>query len=341
MERNFNLEPAVFANLVDLAQERLGGKVLFASDEFFAPKESLIKPGRSAFTPSTFNETGQVYDGWETRRKGGRQGMDFAIVELGVQCVIRGVDIDTNHFLGNHPPYAALDALRYDPAHRDVAKISKEDAQWQEILPRVPLKQGCQNIFSVGSPEIWQAVRLRIYPDGGVARLRVFGEVRMDWGSISEKTISDLALITHGGSVVACNDMFFGNKDNLIYPGRGINMGDGWETKRRREDGNDWVIVKLGSAGTVDNVEIDTNHFKGNAPKEAWIDCLHAPGSRVDYLTWPDYDWKPLIAKTETQPHHQHTFDHSKVLFKGPITHVRLNINNGGVSRLRINGHHI
>lgn len=341
MERNFSLEPAVFANLVDVAQERLGGEVLFATDEFFAPKESLIKPGRSSFVPSSFNEQGQIYDGWETKRKGGREGMDFAIVELGVQCIIRGVDIDTNHFLGNHPPYAALDAMRYDPLHRDVAKLSKDDAPWQEILSRVPLKQGCQNIFSIFSPDIWQAVRLRIYPDGGVARLRVFGEPRIDWAAIPEDRITDLALITNGGTVVAANDMFFGSKDNLIYPGRGINMGDGWETKRRREEGNDWVIVKLGSACTVDNIEIDTNHFKGNAPKEAWVDCVHAPARRVDYLTWPDYDWQPLLAKNPIQPHHQHVFESDKLLFKGPITHVRLNINNGGVSRLRINGKHI
>lgn len=341
MERNFSLEPAVFANLVDFAQERLGGKVHYATDEFFAPKESLIKPGRSSFTPSTFNEQGQIYDGWETRRRGGREGFDYAIVELAVPCVIRGIDIDTNHFLGNHPLYAALDAVKNESVMKDIHSLSKEDAQWQEILARVPLKQGCQNIFAIASPEIWSAVRLRIFPDGGVSRLRIFGEPRLNWGKVPDDKIVDLALITNGGIVVACNDMFFGNKDNLIYPGRGLNMGDGWETKRRREDGNDWVIVKLGSAGTVDNIEIDTNHFKGNAPKEGWLDWIYAPASRVDYLTWPDYDWEPLVAKQELHPHHQHHIHHDKIMHKGPITHVRLNINNGGVSRLRINGHHI
>lgn len=334
MERTFNLEPAVFANLIDVAQERIGGQVLWATDEFFAPKESLIKPGRSAFTPQTFNEQGQVYDGWETRRKGGREGSDSCIVKLAVPTVIQGIDIDTNHFLGNHPPYAALDALNLSGQKEDIKKLSSSCEMWNEVLPRVPLKMGVQNLFSVHSHGPSTHVRLRIYPDGGVARLRVYGQPHIDWSAVGKNELIDLALINNGGHVVAANDMFFGDKNNLIFPGRGINMGDGWETRRRREPGNDWVIVKLGHEGTIKKIEIDTNHYKGNSPHIAWIDAAYAPSANIDYLTWPDYDWLPVLPESQLKPHNQHFFENFKN--QGPFTHVRLHIDNGGVSRLRV-----
>jgi allantoicase len=264
MERGFNLEAAAFTGFVDLAAEKFGGKALIANDEFFAGKENLLKGGRGVYLPDEYTEQGKWMDGWETRRKRG-PGHDWCIIRLGAAGIIRGVDIDTNHFLGNHPPYASIDAV----AIFQDGEISEHDPQdnweWTQILPMVSLKQGSQNIFPVANTERWSHIRLNIYPDGGVARLKVFGEVKKNFEkAIKEKARIDLAAIENGGLVVAANDMFFGNKNNMIMPGRGANMGDGWETRRRRDPGHDWSIVQLGHPGILKKIEVDTNHYKGN-----------------------------------------------------------------------------
>ena len=337
MERattNFDLSAAAFTGFIDLAQEKLGGKALLASDEFFAEKENLLKPGRGVFIEGKYTEFGKWMDGWETRRKR-VPGHDWCIIKLGVPGVIRGVDIDTNNFLGNHPPYASIDAVCIDG---DVKESALASAQWVEILPRVALKQGAQNIFPVASEERWTHIRLNIYPDGGVARLRIFGEVSKNWENAKADAEYDLAAIENGGSVVAANDMFFGNKDNLIMPGRGVNMGDGWETRRRRGPGHDWVIVKLGHAGMLKKFEIDTCHYKGNYPDICWMDATYAPGANIDILTWPEYEWTEILGKTKLQADHRHFFE-KEILKAGPWTHLRLNIApDGGISRLRAHG---
>lgn len=336
MERNFNLDAAAFTGMIDLAQEKLGGRALLASDEFFAEKENLLKPGRGIFIPDKYTEQGKWMDGWETRRKR-VPGYDWCIIKLGVPGVIRGVDIDTNNFLGNHPPYASIDALCIDENVKDPATLA-ENGNWTQILPRVALKQGSQNIFPVASEERWTHIRLNIYPDGGVARFRVFGEVSKKWDSAKPDAQFDLAAIENGGAVVAANDMFFGSKDNLIMPGRGVNMGDGWETRRRRGPGHDWVIVRLGHAGLLRKIEVDTCHYKGNYPDVCWIEGTYAPGANIDILTWSDFEWTEILAKSKLKADHQHYYE-KEIVNPGPWTHVRLSIApDGGVSRLRVHG---
>jgi allantoicase len=332
---------AVFSGLVDLAAERIGGKALLASDEFFAEKENLLKPGRGIFIPDKYTERGKWMDGWESRRKRppagetGMPGSDWCIIKLGFAGVIKGVDIDTNHFLGNNPAYASLDAC---VSADDASGTTLTTAAWKSILPKSPLRPGAQNLFAVASTERWTHVRLNIYPDGGVARLRVYGEVMPDWSEIGKRDLIDLAFIGNGGSVVAASDMFFGNKENLIMPGRAANMGDGWETKRRRGPGHDWVILKLGRQGLIRKIEVDTNHFKGNYPDRCSIDAVYAPDAAVDALTWQEFEWKAILPQTKLKADAQHYFD--KELNPLPVcTHVRLSIYpDGGVSRLRIFG---
>lgn len=336
MERNFNLDAAAFTGSVDLAQEKLGGRALLASDEFFAEKENLLKPGRGVFIPDKYTEQGKWMDGWESRRKR-VPGYDWCIIKLGVPGVVRGVDIDTNHFLGNHPPYASIDAICIDEEIKDPSTLAQSTA-WVEILPRVALKQSAQNIFPVANEKRWTHVRLNIYPDGGVARFRVFGEVSRNWANATPDTQYDLAAIENGAAVVAANDMFFGNKDNLIMPGRGVNMGDGWETRRRRGPGNDWVIVRLGHTGLIQKIEVDTCHYKGNYPDVCWIDATYAPGADIDILTWPDFNWTEIMLKTKLKADTQHFYE-KEILTAGPWTHLRLNIApDGGISRLRVHG---
>ncbi len=336
MDRNMTLDAAAFTGTIDLASERLGGKVLYANDDFFAEKENLIKAGRGVFIADKFTERGKWMDGWETRRKR-VPGHDFCILKLGVAGQVFGVDIDTNHFLGNNPAYASVEAAEI---HSDIllAELIDENFQWTEILPKVPLKPGSQNIFAVASKERWTHIRLHIYPDGGVARFRVHGEPVPDWSRIGENQEIDLAAVENGGKVICASDMFFGNKDNLIMPGRSENMGDGWETKRRRGPGHDWCIVKLGHAGALKKFEVDTNHFKGNYPDTFWLEAIHAPEAEITLLNWNQFDWQPVHETTKLQAHHQHYFDVSKDR-QGPWTHVRLSIApDGGVSRLRLFG---
>jgi allantoicase len=254
-------EPA-FINLTDLAAERLGGKALLCTDDFFAEKENLLKPGRGIFIADKYTDRGKWMDGWESRRKR-TEGHDWCIIQLATSGKIFGVDIDTNYFLGNHPPHASIEACNISSAEN----IDWEKIQWKEVLPKSPLQPGSQNFYEIKDHNIFTHLKLHIYPDGGVARLKVYGEVFKDWSTVDAGETVNLAAATNGAKSVLCNDMFFSHMDNLIMPGRGINMGDGWETKRNRTPGNkDWVIVRLAHKGIIEKILIDTCHFKGNYP---------------------------------------------------------------------------
>lgn len=334
-DRAFTLDAAAFTGLVDLAAEAVGGKALLCTDDFFAEMQNMLKAGRGVWIADKYTEQGKWMDGWESRRKR-VPGYDWCIVKLGIPGVIRGVDIDTNNFLGNHPPYASIDAIAVEgnPSGEDLAKHDG----WHEVLPKVALKEGSQNIFAVPNGERFTHIRLNIYPDGGVARLKVFGEARPDFSAVKANESIDLAAIENGGLVTACNNMFFGNKDNMLLPGRAQNMGGGWETRRRRDKGYDWAVVRLGAAGLLQKLEIDTNFYKGNYPDLAWIEGTFAPGALIDNLTWMNYQWQEVLPKTKLQADHRHYFE-KEVMNKGPWTHLRLCIEpDGGISRFRVHG---
>jgi allantoicase len=318
---------AAFRGLVDLAAAAHGGRALAASDEFFAAKENLLEPGRGVFLPDEYTDRGKWMDGWESRRRR-TPGFDWCVIQLGAPGVIRGVDIDTNHFLGNHPPYAALDGAG------EWGVGNGEEPEWVEILAKAPLQAGSQNLFAIASEERWEYLRLRIYPDGGVARLKVWGEPRprLDPGAAL-----DLAALVNGGSAVACSDMFFGRLDNLIAPGRPVNMGGGWETKRRRGPGFDWAVVRLAGVGRLETVEIDTCHFKGNYPDRASLEgCL--AGRRLDLLDLHEAPWVPVLPSQPLGPDTIFRYQ-QQLVADGPFDHVRLRIDpDGGVARLRCFG---
>ncbi len=325
-------DAAAFTGLTNLAAERLGAKALSASDEFFAEKENLLKPGRGIFIPDKYTENGKWMDGWESRRKR-VPGHDWCVIRLGTPGIIHGVDIDTNHFLGNHPPYASIEACDTPPETFDPAT-----AQWVELLPKSALKAGSQNIFAVGDRRQWTHVRLNIYPDGGVARFRVYGEVKPDWASLKPDAVIDLACLTSGSKALACSDMFFSPMENLILPGPSTHMGDGWETRRKRGPGNDWIIVQLGAPGMLKQVEVDTSHFKGNYPDRCSLDACYLPGADINTLNAHEIPWRNLLPESKLQMDHRHFFE-KELSDVGPVSHVRLNIYpDGGVARLRCFG---
>jgi allantoicase len=336
MTPNDSSAPAPPAGLVDLAAERVGSKALLANDEFFAEKENLLKPGRGVFIADKYTDRGKWMDGWETRRRR-TPGHDWCVVQLGLRGIIKQVDIDTNHFLGNHPPFASLDAVCLTNGFPSEA-VAVEALPWTPILPQSPLEPGSQNLFAGTSDQTWTHVRLNIIPDGGVARLRIYGTVVPDWSKLKPGELVDLAAVENGGVPLACSDMFFSSMNNLIMPGRSENMGDGWETKRRRGPGYDWIILKLGLPGAIRKIEVDTNHFKGNYPDTCSIEGCTAPGASTDELTGPETHWSGILPMTKLQAHTRHFFE--KEL--SPIekcTHIRLNIYpDGGVSRLRVWG---
>jgi allantoicase len=254
---------------------------------------------------------------------------------------IRGVDVDTSYFTGNFPSHCSIEALDMTRAvTKQVAAV--EGGPWSLVLPRTPLRGDSHNYLEIErTPELadraWTHVRLNIYPDGGVARLRVHGDVVVDWTRIvRSRKVMDLAEIRNGGLVIGASDMHFGAKDNMIMPGRAKNMGDGWETKRRRGPGYDWAIVRLGTAGLISRIELDTNHFKGNFPDSASIEGCFAPAAPMAALG--SADWHELLPQTKLKAHRRHFFTR-ELQSTRPVTHVRLNIYpDGGVSRLRVYG---
>jgi allantoicase len=331
-------EPPVAApaGLVDLASQRVGGVALLANDEFFAEKENLLKPGRGVFIADKYTDRGKWMDGWETRRRR-TPGHDWCVVQLGLRGIIKQVDIDTNHFLGNHPPFASLDAVCLTngfPSEADAV----EGGSWTPVLSQSPLEPGSQNLFAITSDQTWTHVRLNIIPDGGVARLRIYGTVVPDWSKLKPGELIDLAAVENGGVSLACSDMFFSSMNNLIMPGRSENMGDGWETKRRRGPGYDWIILKLGLPGAIRKIEVDTNHFKGNYPDTCSIEGCAAPGASMDELNGPETSWGQILPMTKLQAHTRHFFEKELSPIEN-CSHLRLNIYpDGGVSRLRVWG---
>lgn len=319
-----------FTELVDLAAEKVGGAVIAANDEFFAPKENLLKAAAPIFIEDKYTPLGKWMDGWETRRRR-TPGDDWCVVRLGLPGIIRGVVVDTSFFRGNYPEQCSIEACEMDgyPAAEEV--LDKETV-WKEILPKSSLKGDSQNLFSIDSNQRFTHLRLRIYPDGGVARLRVFGEVVPDWSRLRSRGEIDLVAVENGGLVLSCSDMFFGHRHNLIMPGRAANMSDGWETKRRRGPDHDWVVIKLAQSGVARRVEVDTSYFKGNFPESCSLEG-GKPASTIDEI-----EWKPILPRTKLQAHTRHYFE-EQILDAGPISFVRFNIfPDGGVSRLHVYG---
>jgi allantoicase len=321
-----------FTELPDLAAEAVGGRAVVANDEFFAEKENLLKRGRGIFDANRFTDRGKWMDGWETRRRR-EPGYDWCVVKLGMPGIVEGIDIDTNHFLGNFPERASLEVcVAPDDADADALAA----AHWTEVLTPSLLRGGSRNLFPITHRERVTHVRLNIFPDGGVARLRVHGTVQPTFEAGASV---DLAALTNGGQAVSCNDMFFGNKNNLISPGEPENMGAGWETQRRRKPGNDWIVVKLAARACVERLEVDTTHFKGNCPDRCsveWLDLPDDEACRVDFAN-DNLPWTSLLGQTKLTPHTKHVFDELQLHL--PMTHVRLSIYpDGGVARFRVFG---
>ena len=307
-----------FTRLPDLASRALGGAVVAANDEFFAAKENLVMLEPPA-ERTEFGHKGKEYDGWETRRRR-TPGHDWAIVRLGAPGIVAGVVVDTAYFRGNYPPQASVDGAAIE-GHCSVDELTKAD--WQPLLTLTQLAGNKSNYFPVYSDRRVTHVRLNIHPDGGVARLRVHGTVLPDPRLVDAGPF-DLAALENGGLVTAVSNEFYGRPAQLIGRGLARSMGEGWETARRREAGNDWAELALACEGVVTLAELDTSYFLGNSPGTA---SLTGTGPDGEVL---------LLPRTRLQPDTRHRF----VLDGAPaVDRVRLDVfPDGGMARLRLWG---
>jgi allantoicase len=284
----------------------------------------------AVFIAGKFDDNGKWMDGWETRRRRG-PGHDHCVIRLGLPGAIRGFDIDTSHFTGNYPPAASIEACL-------VEGEPGKDTEWVELLAPARLGGDSHHYLAIQDARVWSHLRLHIYPDGGIARLRVYGEVARDWSQRGGDRLYDLAAIENGGRPVAWNDAHFGHPINLLAPGRGQNMGDGWETRRRREPGSDWTVIALGCAGSIRRIEIDTAHFKGNYPDRFSLQAANAGNVPDEALVTQSMFWPVLLPEQPLSMDAVHVFS-DQLADLGPVTHVRFNIiPDGGVSRLRLWG---
>jgi allantoicase len=317
--------------MINLADPRLGTKVIFKTDDFFASANRIINNQNPVFKEGIFDNHGKWMDGWETRRRR-TKGFDYLILKLGKPGKISNIDIDTAFFSGNQPTQASLEAC--------FSKKNNPDSKsnWIQILNKKKIGPSKNHNFKIKNQSIFTHVKLNIYPDGGVARLRIFGEIALEKFSFKNK-ITNLTSMLNGASIVGCNNEHFGKAENILAPGTGKNMGDGWETRRSRGKNYDWLIIKFGRTGKIKRIEIDTHHFKGNYPDSCSIQAAYISKKTSNYNTvQKSKKWNWILNKAKLKANRKHVFK-NKIMSKNKINFIKINIfPDGGISRIRAFG---
>lgn len=317
---------------VNLADARLGAVALGASDEFFAPRSRLLDAAPPRFHPGRYDEHGKWMDGWETRRRRG-PGHDWCIVRLARPGRLVGLELDTSHFTGNFPPAASVDACLLESGEPGPGTA------WQPLLQTVELHGDRRHFHRVVADRVVSHLRLNIFPDGGVARLRAYGAPTLTGAVVDAAGRVELSAALNGGRVIAANNEHFGPAGVLLLPGRGSDMGDGWETRRRREPGHDWCLIELARPGVIEHIEVDTAHFRGNYPDRCSLQAARVDKSASAALVAQSMFWPELLPPQALEAHHIHGFADDLIRDLGVVSHVRFNmIPDGGVSRLRLWG---
>ena len=323
-------EKIIFTNgLIDLAQPRLGTKVIYKTDDFFASANRIISPTEPVFKVGVFDKHGKWMDGWESRRKR-TAGHDFIIIKLGKPGTIKKVDVDTSHFNGNQPAMISIEG-----ANSNSNKINQ--LKWQPLLSEKKTKANSHHYFTVNSDKVFTHIKFNIFPDGGVARLRLYGSIAKS-SKLKNKKIN-LASLLDGSSVIACNNEHFGKAENILAPGKAKNMGDGWETRRRRGKGFDWLILNSLDGKEIDKIEISTHHFKGNFPSHCSLQAAYLPNSKNSkQIVKSSNTWKYLLKDAKLSANKVHVFKNN-LMKKDKINFIKINIfPDGGISRFRIYG---
>ncbi|GAB4350108.1 MAG: allantoicase [Oricola sp.] len=335
MDKTQDTKPEFATRYPNLASAGLGAAIVSVTDDFFAEAPRMLADSDPVFIPDKYDDNGKWMDGWESRRRRG-PGHDHAVIQLAAPALIRGFDIDTSHFTGNYPPACSIDACNLP------AGTAPDDATaWHPLVPITPLGPSAHHFVAHDGDRAWTHLRLNIFPDGGVARLRAYGLAQPSGHAEGEEL--DLASIMNGARIAGFSDAHYGNYHRLLTPTVPENMGDGWETRRRREPGNDWIIVALAAPGRIERAVVDTAYYKGNFPESCSIDAAYLPDALA---AGPDADamlvtasmfWEPLMGRQRLHADRVHEF--TEIADRGPVTHVRLNIHpDGGVSRFKLFG---
>ncbi|MHC1478771.1 allantoicase [Frateuria aurantia] len=316
---------------LNLADARLGARALACSDDFFAPMDRMLQTQPAIFIPGQYDAHGKWMDGWESRRRRNADH-DWCVVRLARAGTIRGVDLDTSHFTGNFPPAASIEGCLLETGDPG------PDTVWHTILPTVALSGNQHHYHPIEDDGEFSHLRVHLWPDGGLARLRIYGLPRYTPDDIREDGLQDLASALLGGRVVACNNQHFGAASQLLVPDRGQDMGDGWETRRRREPGHDWCIIALARPGLIEEIEVDTAFFKGNYPDRCSLHGAYLKNPHDAALVSQAMFWPSLLGSQPLGPDAVHRF-RPDVADRLPVSHVRFDIHpDGGVSRLRLWG---
>ena len=326
--------PDFAKNYINLASACLGAKAVYATNQFFAPLERMLQDSDAVFIPDYFDDHGKWMDGWETKRRR-NGGHDYAIIQLATVCCIKGFDIDTSHFTGNYPPAFSLEACLS-------SEKPDEKTIWTTLIAPSPLQASHHHFMKCSNNELWSHIRIHIYPDGGIARLRVYGAPYVDQKAIEQGEIINVASSLNGAKIIAFSDAHYGEYERILAPDKGLNMGDGWETRRRRTPGFDWIIIKLAGATLIDNIVVDTSFYKGNYPDKISIDgadLSHFKADLTNITIASSIFWEAIVEKTSTQANHEHLYKGDDIQKHQPVTHIRLNLfPDGGISRIRVNG---
>ena len=320
----------ISANIINLADPRIGSKIIFKTDDFFAAAHRILKTDIPVFKDGLFDKHGKWMDGWETRRRRSK-GYDYLVLKLGKPGKIFDIDIDTSHFNGNQPTHASLEGCF------SRSKPNKK-TKWTRLLGKKKLGPNKNHNFKSQNKSTFNYIRLNIFPDGGVARLRLYGKIEIDKKTINHKNIN-LTSVLNGASIVGCNNEHFGRAENIIAPGKGKNMGDGWETRRSRGKNFDWLIIKFGKPGLIKKLEIDTHHFKGNYPDSCSIQtAIINKDLSNNLIVKNSKNWKFILNKSKLSAHKKHVF--KKFLIKrNKENYLKINIYpDGGISRIRAFG---
>ncbi|KAM5351890.1 hypothetical protein ACJ41O_004613 [Fusarium nematophilum] len=333
-----DIDKAFRSTCIDLISGPLGGKILAFSDQWFAEAANLLTATAPIRMPGKMVFTGAWYDGWETRRHNS-EPFDWVVVKLGVASgTVEGIEVDTAFFNGNHAPAISVEGC-FSQDDDEVVSWQGGRGKWETILGAQECGPSERFGWKLKTPtqKQYTHVRLNMYPDGGIARFRLFGHAVPVFPE-DKDAIFDLAAAQNGAIAVACSDQHFGNKDNLLLPGRGKDMGDGWETARSRgKEHTDWTIVKLGAPGYIERFVVDTAHFRGNFPQKVAIAGIEWKGRGDPVADAPT--WREFVPPSKTGPDKEHEFVSSDKEKESLVTHVKLIIiPDGGVKRLRAFG---
>lgn len=330
MNQDKSVLPEFVEQGIDLGHPALGTEIVECSDDFFADRNRLLKPEPPVFIPDKYDDHGKWMDGWESRRRR-NGGHDYLVIKLGRPGILFGVNIDTSHFTGNYPMAASLEGT-YCDSELD------ENTEWVPLVTMTELQGDSEHYLEIDNFRVWTHLRFNIFPDGGVARLRLYGRVYCDWDEVDQELLYDFANSLNGGRAIGWNDAHFGHPNNLLNDGDGNNMGDAWETRRRREPGFDWCIIELGHRCLIREIIVDTAFFKGNFPDQFSLqaaEMVHSP--RQSLITRSIY-WPEVLPMQKLQMDCKNHFKVDSDAI-GPVNYIRFNIfPDGGVSRLRIFG---